>query len=295
MRREDVLIEALPYIRRFYGSKIVIKVGGHALISEELMENITKDIVLLKFVGINPVVVHGGGPEITKLMERLGKKPRFVAGLRITDEETMKIARMVLVGDVNEKIVSLIGKHGGKGIGLSGNDGKLIVARRKEKLLVKVEGEEKEVDLGWVGDVEKINPEILEITAEKGYIPVVAPIAVDKEGNSLNVNADSVAGEIAIALKASKLILLTDVPGILKDASDESSLISSLRCEELRRMISEGIVAGGMLPKADACLRVADEGIACHIIDGRRPHSLLLELFTDEGVGTMVVKSTTPP
>ena len=184
MRREDVLIEALPYIRRFYGSKIVIKVGGHALISEELMENITKDIVLLKFVGINPVVVHGGGPEITKLMERLGKKPRFVAGLRITDEETMKIARMVLVGDVNEKIVSLIGKHGGKGIGLSGNDGKLIVARRKEKLLVKVEGEEKEVDLGWVGDVEKINPEILEITAERGYIPVVAPIAVDKEGNS---------------------------------------------------------------------------------------------------------------
>jgi len=245
MRREDVLIEALPYIRRFYGSKIVIKVGGHALISEELMENITKDIVLLKFVGINPVVVHGGGPEITKLMERLGKKPRFVAGLRITDEETMKIARMVLVGDVNEKIVSLIGKHGGKGIGLSGNDGKLIVARRKEKLLVKVEGEEKEVDLGWVGDVEKINPEILEITAEKGYIPVVAPIAVDKEGNSLNVNADSVAGEIAIALKASKLILLTDVPGILKDASDESSLISSLRCEELRRMISEALSLEG--------------------------------------------------
>ena len=290
---EDILIEALPYIRRFYGAKIVIKIGGHALINDEMMESITKDIVLLKFVGINPVIVHGGGPEITKLMEKLGRKPKFVAGLRITDEETLKIARMVLVGDVNEKIVSLIGKHGGKAVGLSGNDGNLIVARRKEKLIVHVEGKTREVDLGWVGDVEKINAEIVEILSERGYIPVIAPVAVDSNGNSLNVNADTVAGEIANALNASKFILLTDVPGILRNSSDESSLISEISCDELRRMIADGVISEGMIPKVQACLNVVESSpsITCHIIDGRRRHSLLLELFTDEGIGTMIVGS----
>ncbi|HEX58840.1 MAG TPA: acetylglutamate kinase, partial [Methanomicrobia archaeon] len=214
MSREKILVEALPYIREFYGSTMVIKLGGHALVDEATMEDVIKDVVLLRFVGINPVVVHGGGPEITKLMERLGKKPRFVAGLRVTDDETLEIVRMVLVGSVNERIVSLISKHGGKGIGLSGNDGGLIIAEKLRR--VKRGGVEEEVDLGWVGEIKAINPEIISIVTTHGYIPVVSPIAVDEQGNSLNVNADTVAGELAASLKAKKLIILTDVPGLLR-------------------------------------------------------------------------------
>lgn len=288
MRREEILIEALPYIREFYGSKIVIKLGGHALVDESIMDKVTQDIVLLRFVGICPVVVHGGGPEITRYMERLGKKPEFIGGLRITDYETMEIARMVLVGNVNERIVSLIGKHGGKGLGLSGNDGSLIVARKKRKQTVGVEGEKREVDLGWVGEIDRINAEILTITSEKGYIPVISPIAVDTEGNSLNVNADSVAGEVAHALKAKKLIMLTDVPGILRDPADPTSLISRARPEEIKELIAKKVIGGGMIPKVEAGLRAASAGVTVHIIDGREPHSILLELFTDEGIGTMI-------
>lgn len=291
MKRAEVLIEALPYIRRFYGSKMVIKVGGHALVDESILERITQDLVLLRFVGINPVVVHGGGPEITRLMEKLGKKPEFVLGLRVTDDETMEIARMVLVGSVNERIVSLIGKHGGKGIGLSGNDGELIVAKKKRKQKVGIGGgEEREVDLGWVGEVEKINPEIIEITAARGYIPVISPIAVavDTAGSSLNVNADSVAGELACAVKAEKLILLTDVPGVLRDPADPTTLIPQARPGEMKKLIATGIIGEGMIPKAEACLRAASGGVSSHILDGRAPHSLLLELFTDRGIGTMV-------
>jgi len=288
MRRDEILIEALPYIREFYGSKIVIKLGGHALVDESIMNKITQDVVLLRFVGICPVVVHGGGPEITRYMERLGKKPEFIGGLRITDYETMEIARMVLVGNVNERIVSLIGKHGGKGIGLSGNDGTLIVARKKRKQTVGVEGEEREVDLGWVGEIETINAEIINITSDKGYIPVISPIAVDNAGNSLNVNADSVAGEIAYALKAEKLILLTDVPGVLRNPADPTSLISQATPAEIKELIAKKIIGGGMIPKVEASLRAASAGVTVHIIDGREPHAILLELFTDKGIGTMI-------
>jgi len=288
MRREEILIEALPYIREFYGSKVVIKLGGHALVDESIMNKITQDVVLLRFVGICPVVVHGGGPEITRYMERLGKKPEFIGGLRITDYETMEIARMVLVGNVNERIVSLIGKHGGKGIGLSGNDGTLIIARKKRKQTVGIEGEEREVDLGWVGEIETINAEIINITSDKGYIPVISPIAVDNAGNSLNVNADSVAGEIAYALKAEKLILLTDVPGVLRNPADPTSLISQATPAEIKELIAKKIIGGGMIPKVEAGLRAASAGVTVHIIDGREPHAILLELFTDKGIGTMI-------
>jgi acetylglutamate kinase len=288
MKREEVLIEALPYIREFYGSKIVIKMGGHALIDESIMDKITQDLVLLRFVGICPIVVHGGGPEITRLMERLGKKPTFVGGLRITDDETMEIAQMVLVGNVNERIVSLIGTHGGKGIGLSGNDGALIVAKKKRKQKVGQAGEEQEVDLGWVGEIETINAEILNLTSEQGYIPVISPIAVDTAGNSLNVNADSVAGEIAATIKAKKLILLTDVPGVLSDPDDLTTLIARTTPLELQELIAKKVIGAGMIPKVEASLRAAEGGVTAHIIDGRKPHSLLLELFTDEGIGTMI-------
>jgi acetylglutamate kinase len=288
MKREEVLIEALPYIREFYGSKIVIKMGGHALIDESIMDKITQDLVLLRFVGICPIVVHGGGPEITRLMERLGKKPTFVGGLRITDDETMEIAQMVLVGNVNERIVSLIGTHGGKGIGLSGNDGALIVAKKKRKQKVGQAGEEQEVDLGWVGEIETINAEILNLTSEQGYIPVISPIAVDTAGNSLNVNADSVAGEIAATIKAKKLILLTDVPGVLSDPDDLTTLIARTTPLELQELIAKKVIGAGMIPKVEAGLRAAEGGVTAHIIDGRKPHSLLLELFTDEGIGTMI-------
>ncbi len=289
MKKEEVLIEALPYIREFYGSKVVIKIGGHALVDESIMDNITQDIVLLRFVGICPVVVHGGGPEITKLMEKLGKKPEFIGGLRITDDETMEIVRMVLVGSVNERIVSLIGKHGGKGIGLSGNDGKLIVAKKKRKQKVGIAGEEREVDLGWVGEIEEINAEIINITSEEGYIPVISPVAVDSAGNSLNVNADSVAGEIAYAIKAKKLILLTDVSGLLRNPADPSTLISRATAAEIKEFIANKVIGEGMIPKAEASLRASSGGVTAHIIDGREPHSILLELFTDTGIGTMIV------
>lgn len=288
MRREEILIEALPYIREFYGSKVVIKVGGHALVDESIMDKITQDVVLLRFVGICPVVVHGGGPEITRLMERLGKKPQFIGGLRITDDETMEIARMVLVGSVNERIVSLIGKHGGKGLGLSGNDGTLIVAKKKQKRTVGIEGEEKEVDLGWVGEIEAINAEIINITTEKGYIPVISPIAVDNAGNSLNVNADSVAGEIAYAIKAKKLILLTDVPGVLRNPADPTTLISQTTPAEIKELIAKNVIGEGMIPKVEASLKAASGGVTAHILDGRESHSILLELFTDSGIGTMI-------
>ena len=288
MKREEVLIEALPYIREFYGSKVVVKIGGHALVDESIMDKITQDVVLLRFVGICPVVVHGGGPEITRLMERLGKKPEFIGGLRITDYETMEIARMVLVGSVNERIVSLIGKHGGKGLGLSGNDGTLLVAKKKRKQTVGIEGEEKEVDLGWVGEIEAINAEIINITTEKGYIPVISPIAVDNAGNSLNVNADTVAGEIAYAIKAKKLILLTDVPGVLRNPADPTTLISQATPAEIKELIAGNVIGVGMIPKVEASLKAASGGVTAHIIDGREPHSILLELFTDRGIGTMI-------
>ncbi len=291
LKRENILIEALPYIRDFYDSIMVIKMGGHAIVDPGIMEKIVQDIVLLKFVGIHPVIVHGGGPEITDKMERMGKKPEFVAGLRVTDDETLEIARMVLVGNVNSKIVSLISKHGGKGIGLSGSDGRLIVARKLAPQRVTVEGVEKEIDLGWVGETEVINPEIVMILAGKGYIPVISPIATDEKGNDLNVNADTVAGDIAAALGARKLIALTDVPGVLRDPKDPSTRISRIAFEEIETLIADNIISGGMIPKVKSSAAAIEGGVGeVHIIDGGMPHSLLLELFTDEGIGTMIYR-----
>lgn len=290
-KREDILIEALPYIREFHDSIMLIKMGGHAIVDPEIMEKIVQDIVLLKFVGIHPVIVHGGGPEITEKMERMGKKPEFVAGLRVTDDETLEIARMVLVGNVNSKIVSLISKHGGKGIGLSGSDGRLIVARKLAPQRVTVGGVEKEIDLGWVGETAVINPEIVMILAGKGYIPVISPIATDEKGNDLNVNADTVAGDIASALHTKKLIVLTDVPGVLRNPKDPKTRISRIAFEEIETLIADNIISGGMIPKIRSSVAALKGGVKqVHIIDGGSPHSLLLELFTNEGIGTMIYR-----
>ena len=291
MKREQILIEALPYIREFYGSFIVIKIGGHAMVEKRLIENIIEDIVLLRYVGMQPVLVHGGGPEISEKMEKMGKKPKFVSGLRITDEETLEIARMVLVGNINTSIVALIGKYGGKGVGLSGKDGKMITARKKGPQRVIHKGAEREVDLGWVGETEVINPEIIMIMAGKGYIPVISPIAVDTKGHSLNLNADTVAGDIAAALMAKKLISLTDVNGVQRNPEDATTMISRVTIAQAHEYIRTGIIGGGMIPKIQACIRAVESGVHnAHIINGNIPHSLLLELFTDEGIGTMVSK-----
>ncbi|MCX9012972.1 MAG: acetylglutamate kinase, partial [Candidatus Methanoperedens sp.] len=278
-----------PYIREFYDSIMVIKMGGHAIVDPTIMDGIVQDIVLLKFVGIRPVIVHGGGPEITEKMERMGKKPEFVAGLRVTDDETLEIARMVLVGNVNSKIVSLISRHGGKGVGLSGSDSRLIVAKKLAPRRVTVGGIEKEVDLGWVGETEVINPELLMILTGKGYIPVISPIATDDKCNDLNVNADTVAGDIAAALRAKKLISLTDVPGVLKNPKDPESRISRIATGDIEMLIENKTISGGMIPKVTSSGAAVKGGVGqVHIIDGSTPHSLLLELFTDEGIGTMI-------
>ncbi|MEA1943734.1 MAG: acetylglutamate kinase [Euryarchaeota archaeon] len=286
-QRADILIEALPYIQEFSGSIMVIKIGGNAIVEPAILDDIVRDVILLQHIGIHPVIVHGGGPEISEKMERLGKKPEFAGGLRITDDETLEITRMVLVGNVNTRIVSLICKYGGKGIGLSGKDGKLILARKKAP--VTVEGTEDEIDLGWVGETEIINPEIVMITSEQGYIPVIAPIAVDLAGNSLNLNADTVSGDIAAALHAKKLILLTDVPGVLLEESDERTRISHVSLSEVDDLIEKGVIKGGMIPKVHAGVSAIRGGtLKVHIIDGSKPHSLLLEILTDEGIGTMM-------
>jgi len=291
LKRENVLIEALPYMQEFYDSIMVIKVGGNAMVNPQIMEDIIKDIVLLRYVGIKPVIVHGGGPEITEKMERMGKKAEFFQGLRITDDETMEIARMVLVGNINTKIVSLIGVFGGKSIGLSGHDGRMILGHKQGAKKVIVDGVETEVDIGWVGECEVINPDILHIVLENGYIPVISPIAVDIKGNALNINADIVAGDIAAALHAKKLILMTDVPGLLKDVKDPSSRISCVTLEDIDTLISEGVIQGGMIPKIKGAAVAVENGVErAHIINGNVPHSMLLELFTDCGVGTMVCK-----
>jgi len=273
-----VLIEALPYIRTFFGKTFVIKYGGNAMIDDELKKAVILDVILLKYVGVNPVLVHGGGPEISQWMRRVGKEPRFVNGLRYTDEETMEIVQMVLAGKVNKDIVALINRHGGKAIGLSGHDGNLITARRHAG------------DLGLVGEVDSINANLLHLLNREGYIPVIASIGAGADGESYNINADAVAGDLAAALKADKLIMLTDVEGIFAQEGDPGSLISALEVDRARRMIADGRIAGGMIPKVEACIKALESGVPrTHIIDGRSMHSLLLEIFTDKGIGTMVV------
>ncbi len=289
VKREQVLIEALPYIREFYDSIMVFKIGGSIMSDRTVLEDFIQDVVLLRYIGIHPIIVHGGGPEISEAMERFGKKAEFVGGLRVTDKETLGIARMVLLGNINAELVNLVGKYGGKGIGLSGQDGMFLKARKKAP--VKIQGKEP-VDLGFVGDVEKVDPEILMIMAGKGYIPVISPIAADDSGNNLNVNADTVAGAVAIAMRAKKFFSITDVEGVRMNPDDPASVISEFPASDFERLVQEGIIKGGMIPKVEACVRVVTGGVdKAHIIDGRKHHAILLELLTDEGIGTMISKN----
>jgi acetylglutamate kinase len=289
VKREQVLIEALPYIREFYDSIMVFKIGGSIMSDRAVLEDFIQDVVLLRYIGIHPIIVHGGGPEISEAMERFGKKAEFVGGLRVTDKETLEIARMVLLGNINAELVNLIGKHGGKGIGLCGQDGMFLKAKKMSP--VKIQGKEP-VDLGFVGEVDKVDPEILMIMAGKGYIPVISPIAADGEGNNLNVNADTVAGAVAIAMRAKKFFSITDVEGVRMNPDDPASVISEFPASDFDRLVGEGIIKGGMIPKVEACVRVVQGGVEkAHIIDGRKHHAILLELLTDEGVGTMISRS----
>lgn len=283
--KAKILIEALPYIQKFYGKTVVIKYGGNAMINEELKNKVMEDITLLKYIGINPIVVHGGGPDISAALKQFDIKSEFINGLRVTDEETMKVARMVLIGKTNKEIVSLLGTKGGKGIGLSGIDGKLIECK---KYYTEVDG--KKTDIGYVGDIVHINENVLSIMTNGDYIPVVAPIGVDDDGNSYNINADTVAGAVAAAVKAEKLVLLTDIDGI-KESVDSPEIIYQITKPEIDRMIADKKIVGGMIPKVKGGLEALDAGVnAVHIIDGRIPHCLLLEIFTDSGIGTMITK-----
>lgn len=293
METVNILIEALPYIKKFHHKKIMIKYGGHAMIDAAAKSSTARDTVLLKYVGMQPVVVHGGGPEISRSMNKLGKEPKFIGGLRVTDQETMDIVKMVLVGKINTEIVANIGLHGGKGVGLSGKDNLLLKARKRSPQLVvdQKTGQEQMVDLGLVGEIESINPEILDVLTNNDYIPVISPIGVDDKGDTLNLNADTVAGEIGGELGAEKLIILTDVPGILSDPSDPDSLIQNVNISEIMDLIDDGTVKDGMLPKVSTCVSALEKGVkSAHIIDGRIKHSILLEIFTKDGIGTMITK-----
>jgi len=277
-KKARILAEALPYIREFSGKTVVIKYGGHAMEDPELADLFAQDVVLMRLVGMNPVVVHGGGPQISDLMRRLGKEPQFVDGLRVTDEETVDIVRMALVGKVNREIVASVNQHGSYAVGLSGEDAGLItVAARDEKL-------------GFVGDVRQIDPSILERLIREELIPVVATVGVDDAGQAYNVNADTVAGAIAESLQAEKLVYLTNVAGLYGDLADEASLISGIEVDRLAALVDDGRLSEGMIPKARSCVDAVKSGVArAHILDGRIPHALLLEFFTREGIGTMVI------
>jgi len=293
METVNILIEALPYIKKFHQKKIMIKYGGHAMIDAAAKSSTARDTVLLKYVGMKPIVVHGGGPEISRSMNKLGKEPQFIGGLRVTDQETMDIVKMVLVGKINTEIVSNIGLHGGKGVGLSGKDNMLLKARKRSPQIVvnQETGEEQMVDLGLVGEIESINPEILKVLTENNYIPVISPIGVDDKGETLNLNADTVAGEIGGEVGAEKLIILTDVPGILRDHCDPESLIKRVNISQVMDLIEDGTVRDGMLPKVLTCISALENGVkSAHIIDGRIKHSVLLEIFTKQGIGTMITK-----
>jgi len=287
MKREDVLMEALPYIQQFHGKTIVIKLGGHAMVDPVVLENAIRDAVLLHYVGIRVVLVHGGGPEISEKMKAMGKESVFVGGLRVTDQETLEIAQMVLVGKINSGIVSLIAKCGARGVGLSGSDGNMIIARKMDLQRVDVGGIQKEVDLGHVGEIEWIDPALLNTLLDKSYIPVVAPIAIDRYGGSLNINADTAAGDIAIALKAYKLVNMTDVDGVM-DAT-RSKVYRKLTIDEANSMQKSGEIGEGMIPKVGSVIKAVENGVSsAHIINGNIEHNLILELFTRDGVGTMI-------
>ncbi|MGA1847392.1 acetylglutamate kinase [Deferribacter abyssi] len=287
IEKANILIEALPYIRKFYGKSIVIKYGGHAMVDNVLKSSFAEDIILLKYVGINVVVVHGGGPQIGEMLKKLNIDSKFVSGMRVTDKETMNIVEMVLAGSVNKEIVKLINKHGGKAIGLSGKDGNLIKAKKllitKQNNFVKTP---EIIDIGHVGTVESVNINVLKSIMEN-FIPVIAPIGVDENFETYNINADLVAASVAKFLKAEKLILLTDVPGVL---DKNKNLISSIKTSQIESLKKDKTLTGGMIPKIDACANAVSDGVnKAHIIDGRIKHSVLLEIFTDSGIGTQVV------
>lgn len=280
IHQANVLVQALPYMQRYAGKCFVIKYGGAAMVDERLKAQVMQDIVLLRTVGIKPVLVHGGGKEVSEVMQRMGLQPRFAGGLRVTDAETMEIVEMVLAGTTNKGIVSLIHRAGGKAVGLSGKDGNLLVAKK-----LTPDGK----DIGYVGEVRQVNAEVLEVLSEAGYIPVISSVAIGEDGQSYNVNADHAAGAIAAALRAEKLIVLTDVPGVLANRNDPASLISEMSIAEAEEMLRNGKAESGMAPKLEACITALRGGVQrAHIIDGRQPHAILIEVFTDRGVGTMV-------
>ena len=286
--RAAILVEALPYIQEFYGRTVVIKYGGAAMVNDELKASVMQDIALLKFVGVNVAIVHGGGPEITGFLKKIGKESSFVSGLRVTDEETVEIAEMVLAGKINSEIVNLLNRRGVRAVGLSGKDADLIQAEKKLATVYE-HGEKTKIDIGYVGKAKQINIQIVNDLIAQGYVPVIAPIGVGEDGESYNINADYVAADIAGALKAEKLLLLTDTEGVYKNFEDKSSFISTLKADEARSFIKDGTISGGMIPKVEACLRALDKGTnKAYIIDGRLPHSIILELFTDSGIGTEV-------
>ena len=283
-----VLVEALPYIQKFAGKTVVIKYGGHAMIDPVLKESVIMDVLLLHSVGIRPVVVHGGGPEINAMLKKVGIESQFVQGLRVTDEQTMEIAQMVLLGKLNTEMVSLLNRFGGKGVGLSGKDAQLLIAAKKPMQMANSQGEMEDVDLGCVGEIQSVTPDILNTLLGHGYIPVISPVASGENGETYNVNADTVAGKIAEALHADKLLLLTDVRGILRDVTNSDSLISTISRGEVATLVEQGILTGGMLPKVECAVSALAGGVgSVHILDGRQSHAILLELFTDGGIGTM--------
>ena len=282
--RAKILAEALPYIQKFHGKAIVVKYGGNAMTDERLKKSFAHDVVLLKLVGMNPVVVHGGGPQIDELLARFGKKGEFIQGMRVTDEETMDVVEMVLGGQVNKEIVNLINQHGGRAVGLTGTDGGLIRAR---KLLLRgVNSSDAVIDIGQVGEVESIDPEIVYQLLTHNFIPVIAPLGVGRKGETYNINADLVAGKVAEILKAEKLVVLTNTPGVL---DKNGNLLTGLSAKRIDELFADGTISGGMLPKIGSALDAVKNGVnTCHIIDGRVEHALLLEVLTDEGVGTLI-------
>lgn len=286
--RARILVEALPYIRNFRGKRVLIKYGGSAMLNEDLKRDFAEDIALLGFIGVKPIIVHGGGPQIGELLKKIGKESRFVKGLRVTDQETMDVVEMVLVAKVNKDVVSLINFYGGKAVGLSGRDGKLIRAKKaKPARLADVDE-----DLGLVGEVERINPGVISALEDRGFIPVVAPVGAGPQEKPYNINADTAAGALAAALEAEKFILLTDVAGVI---DNQSELVSSLTEDQAEQMIKNGAISGGMIPKVRSCLNAIRGGVPkAHIIDGRVSHALLLEILTDEGIGTEIVRDKAP-
>jgi len=288
IKKADVLIEALPYIRQFSDKIVVIKYGGSAMENDVLKQNVIQDIVLMKFIGIKPVIVHGGGKKISEIMSRMGKEPEFVQGLRVTDGETVEIAEMVLAGSINKGIVQLINQLGGQAVGLCGKDGNMIRAKKHE--LTDELGNPIAIDLGYVGEITRVKPEVITTLLDANYIPVVAPNGVGENGATYNINADTMAGEMAAALKAEKLILLTDQLGIMRDLEDQTTLIPSIMTNEIDKLVADDVIKSGMLPKVAACVTALKAGVTkTHIIDGRLPHTILLEIFTSTGIGTEII------